>query len=232
MSAGPWCAALLADLGAEVIRVERPGGGDDRYIAPIAEDGSGAMYLVCNRGKRSITLQAHRREAAEIVEALLATADVVVANLPLETRRRMGIDWDALHERYPSTVLVTATAFGEDGPYADRIGFDGTIQAMSGAIALSGDPGAPTRCWVPYIDFTTGSLLAMGALAALARTGTHVAGPARRGLTSQDRVADEQSRNRGGPSRRRFAASPPATAAKPRARSTSWPPATATSWLR
>ena len=140
--AGPWCAALLADLGAEVIRVERPGGGDDRYIAPVAEDGSGAMYLVCNRGKRSITLQAHRREAAEIVEALLATADVVVANLPIETRRRMGIDWDALHERYPSTVLVTATAFGEDGPYADRIGFDGTIQAMSGAIALSGDPGA------------------------------------------------------------------------------------------
>ena len=165
--AGPWCAALLADLGAEVIRVERPGGGDDRYIAPVAEDGSGAMYLVCNRGKRSMTLQAHRREAAEIIDALLATADIVVANLPIETRRRMGIDWDVLHERYPSIVLVTATAFGEDGPYADRIGFDGTIQAMSGAIALSGDPGQPTRCWVPYIDFTTGSLLAMGALAAL-----------------------------------------------------------------
>jgi crotonobetainyl-CoA:carnitine CoA-transferase CaiB-like acyl-CoA transferase len=165
--AGPWCAALLADLGAEVIRVERPGGGDDRYIAPVAEDGSGAMYLVCNRGKRGITLAAHREAAAEIVEALLATADVVVANLPAVTRRRMGIDWDTLHSRHPRAILATATAFGNDGPYAERIGFDGTIQAMSGAIALSGEPGSPTRCWVPYIDFSTGSLLAMGVLAAL-----------------------------------------------------------------
>ncbi|EHB50307.1 Formyl-CoA transferase [Mycolicibacterium rhodesiae JS60] len=165
--AGPWCAALLADLGAEVIRVERPSGGDDRYIAPVADDGSGAMYLVCNRGKRSLTLQAHRGEAAEIIEALLDTADVVVANLPAETRARMGIDWAELHARHPRIVLVTATAFGDDGPYADQIGFDGTIQALSGAIALSGEPGAPTRCWVPYIDFTTGSLLAMGTLAAL-----------------------------------------------------------------
>jgi crotonobetainyl-CoA:carnitine CoA-transferase CaiB-like acyl-CoA transferase len=165
--AGPWCAALLADLGAEVIRVERPGGGDDRYIAPVAEDGSGAMYMVCNRGKRGITLAAHRSAAADIVEALLGTADVVVANLPAETRCRIGIDWETLHARHPGAVLVTATAFGDDGPYADRIGFDGTIQAMSGAIALSGEPGSPTRCWVPYIDFATGSLLSTGVLAAL-----------------------------------------------------------------
>jgi crotonobetainyl-CoA:carnitine CoA-transferase CaiB-like acyl-CoA transferase len=165
--AGPWCGALLADLGAEVIRVERPKGGDDRYIAPVAEDGSGAMYLVCNRGKRAITLSAHRQGAGEIVEALLATADVVIANLPAETRQRMGLDWDTLHARHPAAILVTATAFGDEGPYSERIGFDGTIQAMSGAISLSGEPGAPTRCWVPYIDFATGSLLAMGVLAAL-----------------------------------------------------------------
>jgi crotonobetainyl-CoA:carnitine CoA-transferase CaiB-like acyl-CoA transferase len=171
--AGPWCGALLADLGAEVIRVERPGGGDDRYIAPVAEDGSGAMYLVCNRGKRAITLSAHRPEAAEIVDALVRSADVVIANLPAETRRRMGLDRDVLQSRNPRIVLVTATAFGDEGPYAERIGFDGTIQAMSGAIALSGEPGSPTRCWVPYIDFATGSLLAMGVLAAmLARTQT------------------------------------------------------------
>lgn len=165
--AGPWCAALLADLGADVIRIERPGGGDDRYIAPVTDDGSGAMYLICNRGKRSLTLQAHRPEAGEIVSALLGTADVVVANLPAATRRRMGLDWEDLHQHYPGLVLVTATAFGDDGPYAERIGFDGTIQAMSGAIALSGEPGSPTRCWVPYVDFATGSLLAMGTLAAL-----------------------------------------------------------------
>ncbi|MET0703061.1 MAG: CoA transferase [Mycobacterium sp.] len=165
--AGPWCAALLADLGADVIRVERPGGGDDRYIAPVAEDGSGAMYLVCNRGKRAITLAAHRPEAVEIVDALVSTADVVIANLPAETRNRMGLAWETVHARNPRVVLVTATAFGDDGPYAERIGFDGTIQAMSGAIALSGEPGAPTRCWVPYVDFSTGSFLAMGVLAAL-----------------------------------------------------------------
>lgn len=171
--AGPWCGALLADLGAEVIRVERPGGGDDRYIAPVAEDGSGAMYLVCNRGKRAITLAARRPEAAEIIDALVGSADVVIANLPRETRRRMGLDWDALQSRNPRIVLVTATAFGDDGPYSERIGFDGTIQAMSGAIALSGEPGRPTRCWVPYVDFATGGLLATGVLAALlARTQT------------------------------------------------------------
>ncbi|MFB1298558.1 CaiB/BaiF CoA transferase family protein [Mycobacterium sp. pW049] len=179
--AGPWCGALLADLGAEVIRIERPGGGDDRFIAPVADDGSGAMFMVCNRGKRGMTLRSHRPEAAPIIEALLGSADVVIANLPASTRDRMGLDWDSLHERYPRLVLVTATAFGEKGPYADRIGFDGTIQAMSGAIALSGEPGSPTRCWVPYIDFATGSLLAMGALAALLardRTGSgqHVQG--------------------------------------------------------
>jgi crotonobetainyl-CoA:carnitine CoA-transferase CaiB-like acyl-CoA transferase len=169
--AGPWCAALLADLGAEVIRVERPSGGDDRYIAPVAEDDSGAMYLVCNRGKRSLTLSTHREEAAEIVDALLSTADVVVANLPAATRRRMGLDWEVLHQRHPRVVLTTATAFGDDGPYSDRIGFDGTIQAMSGAIALSGEPGSPTRCWVPYIDFATGGHLAIGVLAALLMRG-------------------------------------------------------------
>lgn len=165
--AGPWCGALLADLGAEVIRVERPTGGDDRFIAPVAEDGSGAMYLVCNRGKKGLTLSANRPEAAPIVEALLGTADVVIANLPAVTRKRMGIDWNSLQSNHPRTILVTATAFGENGPYSERIGFDGTIQAMSGAIALTGEPGAPTRCWVPYIDFATGSFLAMGALAAL-----------------------------------------------------------------
>lgn len=93
----------------------------------------------------------------------------------------MGLDWDTLHAQHPAAILATATAFGDDGPYAERIGFDGTIQAMSGAIALSGEPGAPTRCWVPYVDFATGSLLAMGVLAALLareRTGLgqHVGG--------------------------------------------------------
>src|SRR5437867_2006441 len=133
--AGPWCAALLADLGADVVRVERPGGGDDRFVSPVADDGSGAMFLVCNRGKRGITLRTHRPEARATVEALVRWADVIVANLPQHTRTAMGIDWDQVHAANPRAILATVTCFGEGGPYSGRIGFDGIVQAMSGAVA-------------------------------------------------------------------------------------------------
>src|SRR5207248_8633689 len=83
--AGPWCAALLADLGADVVRVERPGGGDDRFVSPVADDGSGAMFMVCNRGKRGLTLRAHDPAARPAVDALIRWADVVIANLPQAT---------------------------------------------------------------------------------------------------------------------------------------------------
>src|SRR3954464_2096200 len=83
--AGPWCAALLADMGADVVRVERPGGGDDRFVSPVADDGSGAMFLECNRNKRGITLRAHAPGARPAVEALVRWADLIVANLPQAT---------------------------------------------------------------------------------------------------------------------------------------------------
>ena len=165
--AGPWCAALLADLGADVVRVERPGGGDDRFVSPVADDGSGAMYLVCNRGKRAITLRAHDPAARPVVEALIRWADVIVANLPQATREAMGIDWPQVQRINPRAVLTTATCFGEGGPYSGRLGFDGVVQAMSGAVALSGEPGHPTRCYAPYVDFGTGSYLALGTMTAL-----------------------------------------------------------------
>lgn len=165
--AGPWCAALLADLGADVVRVERPGGGDDRFISPVAGDGSGAMFMVCNRGKRGITLRAHQTEAAVAVDALIRWADVIVANLPQTTRAAMGIDWPQVHARNPRAVLATVTCFGEEGPYSGRLGFDGVVQAMSGAMSLTGAPGEPTRCYAPYIDFNTGTYLALGTMAAL-----------------------------------------------------------------
>jgi crotonobetainyl-CoA:carnitine CoA-transferase CaiB-like acyl-CoA transferase len=165
--AGPWCAALLADLGADVVRVERPGGGDDRFVSPVADDGSGAMYMVCNRGKRAITLRAHDAAARPVVDALIRWADVIVANLPQATREAMGIDWPQVQRVNPRAILTTATCFGEGGPYSGRLGFDGVVQAMSGAVALSGEPGHPTRCYAPYIDFGTGSYLALGTMTAL-----------------------------------------------------------------
>src|SRR3954465_12556223 len=136
--AGPWCAALLGDLGADVVRVERPGGGDDRFVSPVAEDGSGAMYMVVNRGKRAITLRAHDPAARPAVDALVRWADVIVANLPQTTRAAMGIDWPQVQQTNARAVLVTATCFGDEGPYSGRIGFDGVAQAMSGAVALTG----------------------------------------------------------------------------------------------
>src|ERR1700694_3288196 len=165
--AGPWCAELLADLGADVVRVERPGGGDDRFVSPVADDGSGAMYMVCNRGKRAITLRAHDPAARPVCEALIRWADVIVANLPQATRAGMGIDWPQVQRINPRVVLTTATCFGEGGPYSGRLGFDGVVQAMSGAVALSGEPGHPTRCYAPYVAFGTGSYLALGTMTAL-----------------------------------------------------------------
>jgi crotonobetainyl-CoA:carnitine CoA-transferase CaiB-like acyl-CoA transferase len=165
--AGPWCGALLADLGADVVRVERPGGGDDRFVSPVADDGSGSMYMVCNRGKRDITLRAHDRAARPVIDALIRWTDVIIANLPQATREAMGIDWPQVHRINPRAVLATATCFGEGGPYSGRLGFDGVAQSMSGAVALSGEPGHPTRCYAPYVDFGTGSYLALGTMTAL-----------------------------------------------------------------
>ena len=165
--AGPWCAALLADLGADVVRVERPGGGDDRFVSPVADDGSGSMFMVCNRGKRAITLRAHDPAARPTVDALIRWADVIVANLPQATREGMGIDWPQVQRINPRAVLTTATCFGEGGPYSGRLGFDGVVQAMSGAVALSGEPGHPTRCYAPYVDFGTATYLALGTMTAL-----------------------------------------------------------------
>ncbi|MEY2420720.1 MAG: hypothetical protein QOI95_787 [Acidimicrobiaceae bacterium] len=165
--AGPWCGALLADLGANVVRVERPGGGDDRFVSPVADDGSGAMFMVCNRGKRDLTLRAHDPAARPVVNALIGWADVIIANLPQATREAMGIDWPQVQRINPRAVLTTATCFGEGGPYSGRLGFDGVVQSMSGAVALSGEPGHPTRCYAPYVDFGTGSYLALGTMTAL-----------------------------------------------------------------
>lgn len=165
--AGPYCAALLADLGAEVIRVERVRGSEDRFIAPVTESGDGAIFLQCNRGKLGMTLDPLAPRGKEVVRRLVASADVVVANLPESALMSMGLDYESLCRARPDVILTKVTAFGTKGPYADRVGFDGIGQAMSGAMYLSGVPGAPAKSIVNYVDFTTALSCALGTVVAL-----------------------------------------------------------------
>jgi len=165
--AGPYCAALLGDLGADVIRIERVDGGEDRYVPPVTEAGEGGLYLQMNRNKRCLTLDLAHDDGRRIVRQLVATADVVVANLPPATLKQLGLDHATLSALNPRVVLATVTAYGPGGPYSERPGFDSIGQAMSGAMYLSGQPDAPARAVVPYVDVSTAQALAMGTLAAL-----------------------------------------------------------------
>jgi crotonobetainyl-CoA:carnitine CoA-transferase CaiB-like acyl-CoA transferase len=165
--AGPYCAALLADLGADVIRIERRGGGEDRWVAPVGPDGVGAMFLVMNRNKRAMSLDPACPEGREIVKQLVATADVVVANLPPEVLRSLALDLDSLRAVKPDIILTTVTAFGAGGPWSHKHGFDGIGQVMSGSAYLTGTPDQPLRAAAPWVDCGTASLAAFGTLAAL-----------------------------------------------------------------
>lgn len=165
--AGPYCAALLADLGADVIRVERRGGGEDRWVAPVGADGVGALYLAMNRNKRAMTLDPASPRGREIVRKLVATADVVVANLPPEVLRGLALDLDSLRRVKPDIILTTVTAFGAGGPWSHKHGFDGVGQVMCGSAYLTGTPEQPLRAAVAWVDCGTASLAAFGTLAAL-----------------------------------------------------------------
>ena len=172
--AGPYCATLLGYLGAEVIRVERRDGGEDRWIAPVTPQGEGAVFLQTGCNKRSLAVDVASDAGREIVRRLVATADVVVVNLPPAALASLGLDYDALRAEKPDIILATQTAFGDEGPYRDRGGFDGIGQAMSGAMYITGTPGAPAKAAAPYVDYSTAVLSAFGVLAALmhrARTG-------------------------------------------------------------
>jgi len=172
--AGPYCAALLADLGADVIRVERRGGGEDRWVAPVGTDGVGALYLVMNRNKRAMTLDPASPEGRLIVRKLVATADIVVANLPPDVLRSLALDLESLRRVKPDIILTTVTAFGAGGPWSHKHGFDGIGQAMCGSAYLTGTPEQPMRAAVAWVDCGTASLAAFGTLAALlarAKTG-------------------------------------------------------------
>jgi len=165
--AGPYCGMLLADMGADVIRVDRRQGSEDRYLAPVSKTGDGAIFLSLNRNKRSLTLDTSTPQSAEIIRRLAQIADVVIANLPIEVLKKMALDYDSLRAIKPDIILARISTFGPDGPYAGRVGFDTVAQAMSGAMNLTGFPGAPVRDIVPFEDYGTALHTAFGVMAAL-----------------------------------------------------------------
>ena len=171
--AGPFCAALLGDLGAEVIRIERIGGGEDRFYIPVGAgpDGGGAMFLAMNRNKLGMTLDPATAQGWEIVRKLVATADIVVANLPPRVLRSLALDLDSLRQVKPDIILTTVTGFGAGGPLSHKHGFDGIGQVMSGAVYLSGTPEQPIALKLPWVDFGSACLSAFGTLAALIERG-------------------------------------------------------------
>lgn len=165
--AGPYCATLLGDMGADVIRIEKVDGSEDRFLSPVSENGDGAMFMQLARNKRGLTLNPMKPAGREIVKKLVATADVVVANLPPDTLKAMGLDYESLSAIKPEIILTMISAFGRGGPYSNRVGFDGLGQAMSGNMYMSGTPEQPVKAYAPFIDFGTASLSAFGTMAAL-----------------------------------------------------------------
>ncbi len=165
--AGPYCGMMLADFGADVIRIDRRGGSEDRYLGPLAEAGEGGMFLSINRNKRSVTLSPSKPGGQELIRRLVASADVVVANLPLVVMKKMGIDYESLKAIKPDIILTMVSTFGPDGPYADRVGFDAVAQAMSGSLGLTGFPENPIKALVPFEDYGTALHAAFGTMAAI-----------------------------------------------------------------
>jgi crotonobetainyl-CoA:carnitine CoA-transferase CaiB-like acyl-CoA transferase len=179
--AGPYCAALLAEYGAEVIRIEKRDGSEDRFVAPVGTGGDGALFLQMNRNKRSLTVDPTHDEGREVVRRLVRTADVVVANLPPQSLLAMGLDDATLRALKPDLIVTTSSAFGSVGPMASNVGFDGVGQAMSGAVHMTGEPDQPYRAMVNWVDFGTALHCAFGTLAALMERersgrGQHVSG--------------------------------------------------------
>jgi len=185
--AGPWCTQLLADMGADVIKVERPIVGDDtRHWGPpwhvfdgkegFGDDKVAAYFLAANRGKRSAAIDFARPEGAELVRALAAKSDVVVENFKVGGLAKFGLDAASLRADDPRLIVASITGFGQDGPYADRAGYDFIIQGMGGMMSVTGLPdgepgGGPMRAGVAIADIFTGMYAASAILAALVQRG-------------------------------------------------------------
>ena len=174
--AGPWAGQTLADLGADVIKVEAPEGDDTRRWGPpfIDRDGdrSAAYFHATNRGKRSITVDFRTAEGQETVRRLVADADVVIENFKLGGLAKYGLDWDSLRKVNPRLVYCSITGFGQTGPYAHRAGYDFIIQGMAGLMSVTGEKdGQPQKVGVAVTDVFTGIYAATAILAALIQRG-------------------------------------------------------------
>jgi formyl-CoA transferase len=178
--AGPWAAQNLADLGAEVIKVERPGAGDDTrgWGPPWLKDGAGqdtaesAYFLSVNRNKKSLTLDISRPEGQEIARALAKQSQVFIENYKVGTLKRYGLDYDSLRQDNPGLIYCSVTGFGQDGPYAPRPGYDFIFQGMGGLMSITGErdgqPGAgPQKVGIAITDVLTGMYASVAILAAI-----------------------------------------------------------------
>ncbi|MFC3531840.1 CaiB/BaiF CoA transferase family protein [Vogesella facilis] len=168
--AGPWTGQLLADLGAEVIKVERPGSGDDtrQWAPPSLADGTAAYYLAANRGKQSLTVDITTAAGQEIVRKLAAQADVLLENYKVGGLKKYGLDYDSLRQVNARLVYCSITGFGQDGPYAELPGYDYIVQGMSGLMSITGPAdGEPHKVGVAVTDLFTGLYAANAVQAAL-----------------------------------------------------------------
>src|SRR6202453_4266514 len=169
--AGPTCAQMLADLGADVIKIERPGSGDDTrgFALPYMPGTKESAYFVgANRNKHSVTLDISKPEGQDIARGLIAQCDILVENFKVGALTKYGLGYEQLHEEFPGLVYCSITGFGQTGPYAARPGYDSLVQAMGGVMSLTGEPdGQPQKVGVPLADLFAGLYGCIGILAAL-----------------------------------------------------------------
>ena len=165
---GPFCTAMLADLGAEVIKIEIPGNGDDsRFFGPFV-DGESAYFMLLNRGKKSLTLDLKSDEGKKILMAIVAECDVVVENFRPGVAQRLGLDYETLKSENPALIYASISGFGQGGPFADRPAYDLIVQAMSGLMHITGQrDGPPTAVGESVVDVCTGMFAAWGIMSAL-----------------------------------------------------------------
>lgn len=172
--AGPYCTQLLADLGADVIKVEPPQGDPTRHLPPHSFEGQGAYYLSINHTKRSVCLDLTLAAGREVLKRLVGASDIVVQNYRPGLAPRLGADFDTLAEVNPSLIYCAISGFGQDGPYSDRPAYDMVVQALSGGMSLTGEKGQrPVRSGIPIGDLCAGEQAALAISAALAGAVRH-----------------------------------------------------------
>jgi crotonobetainyl-CoA:carnitine CoA-transferase CaiB-like acyl-CoA transferase len=166
--AGPFCSMMLADMGADVLKVEEPEGGDESRTWPPFIAGEASGYLSMNRNKRDMTLNLKTSEAQDILKRLVARVDVLIENFRTGTMETFGLGYEALQAINPRLIYCAVSVFGRSGPYKDKAGYEALMQAFSGVMSLTGEPdGPPLRCGVSFLDLSTGMMAAYGVMNAL-----------------------------------------------------------------